>query len=140
MRTGPNAGRWAGHPEPVELTCAICGSSFKVRWARRLTAKYCCWRCHQVGEGRKGGVVRGMQAKANSMGIAYTKINGRHAHRVIAEQMIGRPLEQGEVVHHRDGDILNNDPSNLEVLPSQAEHMERHRNEMLAARKAKHGY
>lgn len=36
--------------------------------------------------------------------------------------MLGRPLRRGEVVHHRDGNKLNNDPMNLEVLPSQTEH------------------
>ena len=55
-------------------------------------------------------------------GKAYRKFYGRHEHRVAAEAMLGRPLRPGEVVHHRDGDKLNNDPMNLEVLPSQAEH------------------
>jgi endogenous inhibitor of DNA gyrase (YacG/DUF329 family) len=49
----------------------------------------------------------------------YLKLNGRHAHRAVAEMMLGRPLRPGEVVHHIDE---NNDPSNLMVFPSQAEH------------------
>jgi hypothetical protein len=32
------------------------------------------------------------------------------------EQKLGRPLAKGEVVHHRDHNRLNNDPSNLELL------------------------
>ena len=59
-------------------------------------------------------------------GKTYRKLMGEHAHRVVMEQMIGRPLEDGEVVHHKDGDILNNDPKNLELLPSQAEHARIH--------------
>ena len=31
------------------------------------------------------------------------------------EQLLGRPLKKGENVHHKDGDRLNNDPSNLEL-------------------------
>lgn len=40
--------------------------------------------------------------------------------------MIGRPLRPGEIVHHKDGNILNNDPVNLEVLSSQSEHCRVH--------------
>jgi hypothetical protein len=56
----------------------------------------------------------------------YMKLNGRHAHRVIAELIIGRPLRRGEVVHHIDGNIRNNDPTNLQVLSSQADHARVH--------------
>lgn len=56
----------------------------------------------------------------------YRKRNGRHVHRIIAEQKIGRPLKPGEVVHHIDGDKRNNNPDNLLVLPSQMEHARLH--------------
>lgn len=55
----------------------------------------------------------------------YIKLMGRHMHRAVAEQMLGRPLQKGEIVHHRDGDKWNNDPSNLEVM-TQAEHARIH--------------
>ena len=60
------------------------------------------------------------------MTTRYRKIRGRHEHRIVAEQMLGRPLAPDEVVHHIDGDGLNNDPENLMVLPSQAEHARLH--------------
>lgn len=59
-------------------------------------------------------------------GKTYTKTYGRHTHRVVAEQMLGRPLRPGEIVHHVDGDKRNNDPSNLMVFASQAEHARYH--------------
>ena len=54
--------------------------------------------------------------------VTYKKLLGAHEHRVVAEQILGRPLTDDEVVHHLDGDILNNGPENLYVFTSQAEH------------------
>jgi hypothetical protein len=47
-------------------------------------------------------------------------------HRVIAERMSGRLLNKGEEIHHKDGNKINNNPDNLEILNRQ-EHKERHR-------------
>ena len=57
----------------------------------------------------------------------YPKIGGRHAHRVVAEMVLGRALRPGEVVHHKDEDPRNFDPSNLQVLPSQSAHAALHK-------------
>jgi hypothetical protein len=46
-------------------------------------------------------------------------------HRVVAEQMLNRPLAKGEIVHHKDGDKWNNSPENLEIM-SQSEHIKLH--------------
>ena len=50
-----------------------------------------------------------------------------YLHRVLAECAIGRYLRSGEVVHHRDGNPANNDPSNLLVCSSAAQHRYVHR-------------
>ena len=36
-------------------------------------------------------------------------------HRVVMERVIGRRLERGESVHHRNGDRADNRPENLEL-------------------------
>lgn len=63
--------------------------------------------------------------KANKPTKGYTKHHGRHEHRVIAEQKIGRKLHKGEIVHHIDGNKSNNHPDNLEVM-TQSQHIRAH--------------
>jgi len=55
----------------------------------------------------------------------YVKLGGRHMHRVVAEQMLNRPLLLGEIIHHKDGDKWNNTPENLEIM-TQSEHARLH--------------
>lgn len=57
---------------------------------------------------------------------SYNKFLGRHEHRVVAEQMLGRKLRRGEVVHHIDLNKQNNDMRNLVVLPSVSVHSHLH--------------
>ena len=44
-------------------------------------------------------------------------------HRLVVEQQLGRYLEPEEVVDHIDGDTSNNDPANLRLFASNAEHL-----------------
>lgn len=48
-------------------------------------------------------------------------------HRLVMENMLGRYLKKGEIVHHIDKDKLNNSLNNLELLSSNAEHSVHHR-------------
>jgi hypothetical protein len=43
-------------------------------------------------------------------------------HRVVVESVIGRFLEKGEVVHHKDHNKENNEPDNLELFSSPGQH------------------
>jgi hypothetical protein len=72
---------------------------------------------------RQSQLARFEEVKATT----YRKQHGRHQHRVVAEQMLGRPLKPGEIVHHIDGNKHNNDPSNLQVM-TQSEHIREHFN------------
>ena len=47
-------------------------------------------------------------------------------HRLVMEQVLGRYLEPSEVVHHKNGDITDNRPENLEVM-TMGEHSRYHR-------------
>lgn len=46
-------------------------------------------------------------------------------HRLVMEEVLGRILTDSEVVHHRDGNRANNDPSNLELFQCRGSHLKK---------------
>jgi hypothetical protein len=62
------------------------------------------------------------------LGRYYVTRHGRTLPRAraVMEDIVGRALSRAEVVHHIDGNPLNDDPGNLELLPSQSAHMRLH--------------
>lgn len=46
----------------------------------------------------------------------YKYLGNKAQHRKIMENFLGRELEYNEIVHHKDGNKLNNDVSNLELV------------------------
>lgn len=56
--------------------------------------------------------------RANANGYAYE-------HDLVMEQILGRPLQNGEVVHHKNENTQDNRPDNLE-LKTNAEHTRHH--------------
>jgi endogenous inhibitor of DNA gyrase (YacG/DUF329 family) len=101
-----DAGRRVGR----QATCERCGAPFYRKASE--TARWCSVACYRADRA----------AHATS----YTKIGQRHAHRVNAERLLGRPLQPGEIVHHLDENKRNPAPDNLEVLPSQRVHATLH--------------
>ena len=60
----------------------------------------------------------------------YNKKGNAKLHRLIMEEHLGRKLKSSEVVHHIDGNKLNNDISNLKVM-TRGEHSKLHRKQDL---------
>lgn len=89
-------------------------------------------RLHSSAEqSRRGSLNTGAHFLDTGTKDTYRKVDQRHEHRTVAEQKLGRALLPGEVVHHIDEVKRNNDPANLEVFASQAEHARHHRLEKL---------
>ena len=100
------------------LDCQHCGKQFYRRFGEQDIGErinqFCSKECY--------GDHRAATIKATT----YKKIVARHAHRIIAEEIIGRPLREGEVIHHVDGNKHNNHPINLALMPDQSTHMKMH--------------
>lgn len=68
--------------------------------------------------------------------ICISRTNKILEHRYVMEQHLGRKLESNELIHHLNGDKLDNRIENL-VLTSRAAHIQEHRPELLAAKSQK---
>lgn len=83
---------------------------------------------------RRGNLNDGSAARDPEGATSYRKVNSRHEHRNVAEEMIGRKLLKGEIVHHINRDKRDNRPENLQVM-SRAEHITVHRDDMIRGRR-----
>ncbi len=115
--------------------CETCGIPFVI-WickARAGEGRYCSYRCagKRDRRGSKNSNWKGGRtSRADGRSVVYAPGNpmstcsgGSHVleYRLIASRKIGRTLTSDDVVHHIDGDIHNNAPSNLKVM-SRREH------------------
>lgn len=108
--------------ESLTYYCEICGAAYH---PFKETSRTCCRKHANALTSRETAQKRSETLRGKGECQTYKKIMGRHEHRVVAEEKLGRALEKGEIVHHIDGNKQNNDPSNLEVT-TQSKHVGLH--------------
>ena len=122
----------------ISGTCDNCGAPISMppsQW-KRSKEHFCSRQCHMEKMNREMNPTRmteDVKAKLSLSRLGsgdrktYQKLNGRHIHRQVAEKILGRPLREGEIVHHINRDKRDNRPENLMIFPSQAEHARWHK-------------
>ena len=121
---------WKDPSKWVTQTCLNCGKTFEARkiYVDRGQMKNCSVSCgyysrlndpddilgNQPRPGCKRTYARPWTIRKDGY-IVFTrgKYNGQRVHRIIAERALGRKLKRSEVVHHVDGNKLNNRRGNL---------------------------
>lgn len=101
-------------------TCTVCGK--KVYKELSLFKKRCKQCHHQKNHKINNYVELYMPTHHLARDNGYV-----YEHYLVAEKMLGRELKKGETVHHKDRNRSNNDPSNLMVFKTNADHSRFHK-------------
>jgi hypothetical protein len=135
-QTDEATGRFIGNPK-VKAICQQCGNNFFTypAWIRKGGGKFCSKECHSLSQMKNGISIHNDgyiaiklpdHPRANKWGFVYEHI-------LVAEKKIGRPLNNEEVVHHVNGNPADNNPDNLFIFDSLANHAAHHANQRIIA-------
>jgi len=121
----------------ITFNCQTCGnlvSAYRSPSAKN-PPRFCSLRCLGIAQKGQGNPAYsgGRHILANGYWVVHMPDHANadsrgyvYEHRLVAEEKIGRPLSEGEVVHHINHCRTDNNPENLEVLGSNSEHMKHH--------------
>lgn len=131
----PKKGKKRAGSPPQLITCQECAKQFLKDSDQVARSKFhfCSAVCRNKNKEccKYAAEQCGNALRFRGNGKSYVKFLGRHAHRIAAEQKLGRPLKRGEIVHHINGNRRDNRHENLEVM-TQSEHIKIHLPEMHA--------
>lgn len=99
-------------------TCKICGTEVERLRHQLANSKQCQHQKHHLINGYVD-LYMPEHHLARSNGYVYEHI-------IIAEEILGRELKEGETIHHKDKNRINNSPNNLMVFATNADHSRFH--------------
>ena len=112
-----------------------CGNLSYIRWNNFRSGQR-CWECRRekLKQANIGSLNPAWAGGITHCKDGYRKIKSRnhpfkdskgyvYEHRLVMEKKLGRYLTKEEVVHHIDGNRLNNDINNLELFSSNSDHL-----------------
>lgn len=123
-----------GRPDKkvTQRVCQNCGKEFTYPtcWLKKKNGRagmYCsraCWNEYANKTDIKFGGRKPWTGKVRECPRSdgyiteYDEAHGRYVlqHRLVMERMLGRQLEKGEKVHHKNSDRTDNRPENLEII------------------------
>jgi Pyruvate/2-oxoacid:ferredoxin oxidoreductase delta subunit len=114
----------------VKRICETCGKEFLIMQCRLRNGngKHCSNACRLASITSNGKSIHEFgyvllkkpeHPSSNKWGFVYEHI-------LVAEKKLGRNLLPKEVIHHIDGNVENNDPANIEILPNHSAHKRLH--------------
>ena len=112
--------------------CAACGKKIDVPPSRlKKNPNRVCMKCALSGKTVQRGskmVAKDGERRIDANGYIRVKHRGRwlFEHRLVMAEKIGRPVRRGEIVHHIDGNPLNNKIRNLVLCKSVRDHLDTH--------------
>lgn len=114
--------------------CLTCGKVFILNKGKGQGRKFCSLRCRNLGMmGKNHHHWKGGKVKRGKYWSIKTRSHPSHRsgfyvkeHRLIMEKYLGRYLTEKEVVHHINGDPLDNRIKNLQLFSSGKEHQKFH--------------
>jgi hypothetical protein len=130
---------WEDKKPFLEKACEYCGNM--IGKANKKTQRFCSVKCFSQSRKEIFSIPERLENSKRKIdkNIGYVRVycpehpeaNTRgyvYEHRIIAEQMIGRRLKKGEIVHHKNRIRWDNRKENLEVMDA-IEHAKHHAKE-----------
>lgn len=99
-------------------SCSCCGIKFTSYRSGKSGLRFCSQDCSKKYMKGENSLAFISGTTINSAGYKCIKVGDKYLyeHRLIMEEFLNRKLNKDEVVHHKDGNKLNNNLNNLELM------------------------